>query len=503
MLFAGAVIAAVFALVAESVGTTRHPTIDLVAGCALLATGFVVLALGSSVAPGALLIASGVAWFLATAGADDVVFLHRALLVHALVLAAAGARAVGPWVVIGVAYLASVDRELAVATPWTMAVALGVVTVVVAATAMRRWPRLAALVALAGTVTWAGAASFVRTSGWFDARDRLLLYATGLAGVAASIAIWASWKRRAMTVSSGDLVRDDGRGSVRVAFRGENGEFEDIAGAPFVAGPGEVTTVVDLGPDHGEVLLAHGHTELNSSWLGTAALDVQTIDSLRLVAQNQRAVQTLRTHAAEVAASAERIRIADGLAAAQLSSEMERIVVPRIQRAISELGDDGSTFGAEARASLALVVGEVQGLAAGLAPTSLRNGLSTALADLAGGDAVSVRCDVDDATIDAASALVIYFVVAECVTNALRHGAPSFVDVDVHARDSGDVELTVQDDGPGIATDQLGGGGLTGLRSRVEASGGTVVVCARQGGGTVVTVRLPNRVAPHVAITRL
>jgi signal transduction histidine kinase len=490
------------ALVAESVGAPPHRNIDLATGCALLGSGFAVLALGSSVAPGTLLIASGVAWFVATAGADDIVFLHRALLVHALVLATSGARSLGAWMVIGVAYVAALDRDLAIATPWTIAVALGALTVVALATAAHRWPRVAALIAVAGTVTWAGAASFVRTLEWLDARNRFVMYAAGLAAVAASIAMWANWQRRVEVVSSGDLVRDDGRGGVRVAFRGEDGEFEDIAGAPFVAGLGEVTTLIDLGPDHGEVLLAHGYTELNSSGLGMAALDVQTIDSLRLVAQNQRAVQTLRTHAAEVAASAERIRIGDGLAAAQLSSDMERMVVPRIQRAISELDDDDSTLGAEARASLALVVGEIQGLAAGLAPTSLRNGLGSALADFERDDAISVRCDVDLATIDSASALVVYFVVAECVTNALRHGAPSFVDVDVRSRNGGEVELTVEDDGLGIATDQLSGSGLAGLRSRVEAVGGTFLLCTRQGGGTVVTVRLPNRVEAQAAITR-
>jgi signal transduction histidine kinase len=240
-------------------------------------------------------------------------------------------------------------------------------------------------------------------------------------------------------------------------------------------------------------LLAHQSTGLDPAPVGATTLDAQAIEGLHLVAANRRALQSLRTHATEVAASARRLRISDELAAAQLSSELERMVVPRIQRAVAALGGDDSPSGDEARASLALVVDEIQGLAAGLAPAALRDGLGAALAALSDRDVVSVSCDVGGATVDPASALVLYFVATECVTNALRHGAPSFVLVDLRDVEGGDVELTVTDDGRGVTTDHAGGSGLASLRSRAEAADGTVRIRPRQGGGTVVTVRLPSR----------
>ena len=304
--------------------------------------------------------------------------------------------------------MAALDRDLAVATPWTLAVGLGAIVVTVAAGVVRP---LAVAARGRGVARHSdvdtGRESIARTNGWFEVSTRLQLYVGGLVAVVVSIAAWAWFARRAARLSSGDLVRDDGRGGVRIAFRGEQGEFEDIAGERFAAAPGESTVLVDLGGDLGEVLLAHGSPGLETGPFADAPLDDRMTDGLRLVATNRRAVQMLRRRAAEVAASAQRLRIADELAAAQLSSELERMVVPRIERAVEELDGDPSDVAAQARVSLALVVDEIQGLAAGLVPAALDGGLRAALATIADQDMVSVRCDVDDSTIDPSIALVL------------------------------------------------------------------------------------------------
>jgi signal transduction histidine kinase len=58
--------------------------------------------------------------------------------------------------------------------------------------------------------------------------------------------------------------------------------------------------------------------------------------------------------------------------------------------------------------------------------------------------------------------------------------------------------LTVQvrDDGVGGA-DARGGSGLTGLRDRVEAMGGSMTVDSPAGAGTVLTVLLPVTTEDH------
>jgi signal transduction histidine kinase len=51
--------------------------------------------------------------------------------------------------------------------------------------------------------------------------------------------------------------------------------------------------------------------------------------------------------------------------------------------------------------------------------------------------------------------------------------------------------LSIRDDGIGGA-DPARGSGLIGLRDRVEAMGGTIIVDSRVGAGTAVLVSLPG-----------
>jgi hypothetical protein len=71
--------------------------------------------------------------------------------------------------------------------------------------------------------------------------------------------------------------------------------------------------------------------------------------------------------------------------------------------------------------------------------------------------------------------------------------------VDVEAVD-GVVRLSVSDDGIGGA-DPARGSGLVGLRDRVEAVGGTLIVRSRSGGGTSLIAELPARSCPGAAET--
>ncbi|HEV2328231.1 MAG TPA: sensor histidine kinase [Verrucomicrobiae bacterium] len=83
----------------------------------------------------------------------------------------------------------------------------------------------------------------------------------------------------------------------------------------------------------------------------------------------------------------------------------------------------------------------------------------------------------------------------EAVTNAIKHGQPRHVGVQL-AFDSGSVALTVRDDGRGFDTlkrpvSEPGHFGLAGMRERAKALGGTIEVESKAGHGTTITVEVP------------
>jgi signal transduction histidine kinase len=81
-----------------------------------------------------------------------------------------------------------------------------------------------------------------------------------------------------------------------------------------------------------------------------------------------------------------------------------------------------------------------------------------------------------------------YFVVAEALTNVAKHagGAPARV---VVSRAAQRLVVEVSDEGPGGADPR--GGGLTGLRHRVEALDGTLHVSSPAGGPTTIRAEMP------------
>jgi signal transduction histidine kinase len=81
-----------------------------------------------------------------------------------------------------------------------------------------------------------------------------------------------------------------------------------------------------------------------------------------------------------------------------------------------------------------------------------------------------------------------YYIVSEALANVAKHANAEVVMVSVEAGRGG-LSLSVRDDGTGGA--DPGGSGLTGLRERAEALGGTLRLTSPPGGGTSVDVRLP------------
>src|SRR5204863_7235907 len=127
-------------------------------------------------------------------------------------------------------------------------------------------------------------------------------------------------------------------------------------------------------------------------------------------------------------------------------------------------------------------VQELRDLARGILPAVLTDrGLDAALSSLAARSPVPVRLDValperPSASVEATA----YFIVAEAITNAVKPGNGSRIDVRVRL-DGDTLQIDVSDDGVGGATERPGGG-LAGLADRASAVEGTLRVTSPAGG---------------------
>jgi signal transduction histidine kinase len=137
------------------------------------------------------------------------------------------------------------------------------------------------------------------------------------------------------------------------------------------------------------------------------------------------------------------------------------------------------------------VLDELRELARGLHPAVLANGgLGPALKTLARRSAVPVALDLrPDGRPPEHIEVGAYYVVSEALANAAKHANASAVAVQIEAVD-GFLRVSVRDDGVGGARFERGSG-LVGLKDRVEALGGLIVVESAPGKGTAVRVDLP------------
>ncbi|MEU7588857.1 sensor domain-containing protein [Micromonospora sp. NPDC049230] len=167
------------------------------------------------------------------------------------------------------------------------------------------------------------------------------------------------------------------------------------------------------------------------------------------------------------------------------------VLLGAARRAVRRNPDRADEILGQAQDAAEQALGELRTVVRGILPPVLDDrGLAGALAGLAGSCVVPCRLKVDVAVRCAASVeATAYFVVAEALTNVVRHSGASQVDVAVR-RERGRLLVCVEDDGHGDA-DETRGSGLTGIRRRVEAYDGRMTLTSPPGGPTRMDVELP------------
>jgi signal transduction histidine kinase len=137
-----------------------------------------------------------------------------------------------------------------------------------------------------------------------------------------------------------------------------------------------------------------------------------------------------------------------------------------------------------------------------LRPTMLDDlGLAAALEWLAQGvserSGVPVVVDASEDRLAPEIETALYRIVQEALSNAVRHGRPRRIAVEVHEQGAS-IRAVVRDDGHGFdvaaAWARRGdrGLGLIGMRERVEALGGTLEIRSTPGQGTELSVVIPR-----------
>jgi signal transduction histidine kinase len=170
---------------------------------------------------------------------------------------------------------------------------------------------------------------------------------------------------------------------------------------------------------------------------------------------------------------------------------VQTVISLKLARRALERGDDRlPALIDESLRHAELATNDLRDLVYGILPASLsRGGLRAGVETLVSGLPLPVTVDVTPRRLPGAVEITGYFVVAEALTNVVKHARAT--QAWVTAQDvAGVLWITVRDDGVGGATAGRGSG-LTGLADRVEAAEGTLAMASPPGEGTALTVALP------------
>lgn len=271
---------------------------------------------------------------------------------------------------------------------------------------------------------------------------------------------------------------------LRIGFRRADGaELIDSDGRPLdVRGSRQVVTEVAHDGRPVAVLL-HDSAVLDDDHVLRAVTS-----AAGLALENQRLHADLRAQLAEVRASRARIVLAEQAERARIERDLHDGLQAKLVAGLIELRRAGHD---EAADRLSEAITDLRRIAHGIRPAVLGEaGLLPALRALLRTSGIAAALSA--AELPAAEPVredTIYFVVAEALSNTLKHASAQRFAVSVETR--GDrLHLTIDDDGRGGAVSGLEGG-LRGVRDRLLALGGNISIDSPTGQGTRLVVDLP------------
>jgi signal transduction histidine kinase len=146
---------------------------------------------------------------------------------------------------------------------------------------------------------------------------------------------------------------------------------------------------------------------------------------------------------------------------------------------------------AQVEEGLANVLDEVREISRGLHPAILSEaGLGPAVKSLARRASLSVNLDLRVAErFPEPVEVAAYYMISEALANAIKHASASAAEVEVRI-DNEALCVHVRDNGTGGA-DPARGSGIVGLRDRVEALGGRLMLASPRGKGTSMLAEFP------------
>jgi signal transduction histidine kinase len=314
----------------------------------------------------------------------------------------------------------------------------------------------------------------------------------------------ASWSSTGAAVSVGGRARLGGRNLATLVFRsGRPARIDDYADA---SGPAaDIAQEMGFGASVAVPISVEGRL-WGVMGVASAKEPLSADTEARLARFTELAATAIANAEAQAEVAASRARIV--AAADQTRRRIERDLHDGIQqRLVTQallLSGIRDRVPAEIRAEvdevrdeLAVTRRELRDLCQGVHPAILVEvGLGAAIRALARRSPLPVRVQLRAAgRLPASCEVTAYYVAAEAFTNAAKHAGASAVDI-VLEQEGGVLTVQVRDDGAGGA-DARRGSGLTGLRDRVEAVGGSMTVHSPAGAGTVLTVQLPATEDDH------
>jgi signal transduction histidine kinase len=280
------------------------------------------------------------------------------------------------------------------------------------------------------------------------------------------------------------------------------GNLRDVrkAGIGLAVVVGSAVTIVDNIPGHSVSQLVFVPLVFAVGWVAGFAVRerAEQADAAEVRATE---AELERDAAARIAVAEERARIARELhdiVAHAVSVMVLQVGAVRhgLPDALAEERDALSGVERVGRAALAemrrlLAVMRRDGDPAELAPQPGLDGLDSLVNDIGrAGLPVELHVEGEPFPLPRGIDLSAYRIAQEALTNALKHAHASHADVTICYAPE-EVQIQVRDNGRGAATGNGHGHGLIGIRERVKLYGGEMTAGTADGGGFILSTRLP------------